>query len=81
MIAQLGRLLRMRLESLLDVFIREFLKAIIVRRGVPSAGQREMTGNDKCESGFHAVKGRERNDKRQMCIPLASRTIRDAVTV
>src|SRR5688500_13187499 len=62
MIAQLGRLLRMRLESLLDVIIREFLKAIVIGGGGGGAGQRQIERDDKCEDGLHAGNGSERRD-------------------
>ena len=62
MIAQFCRLLGMRLERLLDVVIREFLKPIVVGSRVDCAGERKPEGDDKCENVLHAVNGRERRD-------------------
>ncbi len=44
MIAQLRRLLRIRLEVLLDVFAREFLEPIVVRRGKNGPGREKKAG-------------------------------------
>ena len=41
MIAQPGRLLRISLEILLDVFAREFLEPIVVRRGSSDGGKNQ----------------------------------------
>jgi hypothetical protein len=52
MVTQLGRLLGMGLEMLLDVIAREFLKTIVVRSGHHIPERRRDNGGDGKKAEF-----------------------------